>query len=251
MHTHTHINYLDWEIQPEIKFTRFFRCIFASLLLLLHRFRRIVKHTQANLHASNLRFYDVKFFSTHQISAARTKCNKKIKIKSDYGWHITMAIIIIWSCMLLLRNHRNIFIMSAALFMHAYQNMVCFACIACTHLPKCRTELPKILHSNQHILENVEFEMVQHTINRIMFSNCISGTTRCVCTLYNRINKMRRWRWRRVEQSNNYRPNCADCAKEQAKASHLVQWWHHIQKLQMRIHMQANVWKKNDKNTTA
>lgn len=63
--------------------------------------------------------------------------------------------------MLLLRNHRNIFIMSAALFMHAYQNMVCFACIACTHLPKCRTELPKILHSNQHILENVEFEMVQ------------------------------------------------------------------------------------------
>lgn len=83
-----------------------------------------------------------------------------------------------------------------------------------------------------------------HTINRIMFSNCISGTTRCVCTLYNRINKMRRWRWRRVEQSNNYRPNCADCAKEQAKASHLVQWWHHIQKLQMRIHMQANVWKK-------
>lgn len=161
MHTHTHINYLDWEIQPEIKFTRFFRCIFAPLLLLLHRFRRIVKHTQANLHASNLRFYDVKFFSTHQISAARTKCNKKIKIKSDYGWHITMAIIIIWSCMLLLRNHRNIFIMSAALFMHAYQNMVCFACIACTHLPKCRTELPKILHSNQHILENVEFEMVQ------------------------------------------------------------------------------------------
>lgn len=160
---------------------------------------------QANLHVSNSKFYDVKFSVRITILlykmcmvrvSTHTKCNKT-KIKSDYGWHITMAVIIIWSCMLILRNHKNIFII--------YDCCTFYACLSkcdvmlCICIRTCRNVEPKNaenlrlfactqINTSYRIRSSKWFndtKTIEHTIIRIMFSSCISGTTRCVpmCTL--------------------------------------------------------------------